>query len=117
VRVEIDVPAWGNGVLLLPPRRVIATGEGGMLTTSDPDQDRKLRLWRMQWTCPRITFGFNYRMTDMKADSRARHAARYRVLARSPDKGSISLRLPFARTAAIRSRALLSSVDALPIHR
>jgi perosamine synthetase len=29
----------------------------------------------------------------------------------------ISLRLPFARTAAIRSRALLSSVDALPTHR
>jgi perosamine synthetase len=28
------------------PRKVITTGEGSMLTTSDPDQDRKLRLWR-----------------------------------------------------------------------
>ena len=28
------------------PRKVITTGEGGMLTTSDSDHDRKLRLWR-----------------------------------------------------------------------
>ena len=33
-------------MLSFHPRKVITTGEGGMLTTSDSDHDRKLRLWR-----------------------------------------------------------------------
>jgi dTDP-4-amino-4,6-dideoxygalactose transaminase len=59
------------------PRKVITTGEGSMLTTSDPDQDRKLRLWRqhaidvpdtVRHGSPQVIFenylfvGFNYRM-------------------------------------------------------
>ena len=28
------------------PRKIITTGEGGMITTSSPDLDQKLRLWR-----------------------------------------------------------------------
>lgn len=64
------------------PRKVITTGEGGMLTTSDSAQDRKLRLWRqhamdvpdtVRHGSPQVIFekylfvGFNYRMTDMQA--------------------------------------------------
>lgn len=64
------------------PRKVITTGEGGMITTSDPDIDRKLRLWRqhgmnvpdtVRHSSPQVIFedyvsvGFNYRMTDIQA--------------------------------------------------
>jgi len=64
------------------PRKVITTGEGGMLTTSDPEIDRKVRLWRqhsmsvpdtVRHGSPKVIFedyldiGFNYRMTDMQA--------------------------------------------------
>src|SRR5262249_10304176 len=28
------------------PRKIITTGEGGMLTTNDPERDRMFRLWR-----------------------------------------------------------------------
>jgi perosamine synthetase len=64
------------------PRKVITTGEGGMLTTSDPDHDRNLRLWRqhgmdvpdtVRHSSPQVIFesyrfvGFNYRMTDVQA--------------------------------------------------
>lgn len=64
------------------PRKVVTTGEGGMLTTSDPEIDRKLRLWRqhgmnvpdtVRHSSTQIIFesydcvGFNYRMTDIQA--------------------------------------------------
>lgn len=64
------------------PRKVITTGEGGMLTTSNPDWDRKFRLWRqhgmsvpddVRHGSPQVIFenylfvGFNYRMTDVQA--------------------------------------------------
>lgn len=64
------------------PRKVITTGDGGMLTTANPEHDRKFRLWRQHSmsvtdavrhgskqviyeTYPEL--GFNYRMTDMQA--------------------------------------------------
>jgi dTDP-4-amino-4,6-dideoxygalactose transaminase len=64
------------------PRKVITTGEGGMLTTNDPDLDRKFRLFRqhgmsvpdtVRHNCQQLIFedylmiGFNYRMTDVQA--------------------------------------------------
>ena len=64
------------------PRKVITTGEGGMLTTQNPDWDAKLRLWRQHGMSvsdaqrhhsDQVIFeeypvqGFNYRMTDMQA--------------------------------------------------
>ena len=64
------------------PRKVITTGEGGMLTTSDPDLDRKFKLLRqhgmsvpdtVRHGSPQVIFedylvvGFNYRMTDIQA--------------------------------------------------
>jgi dTDP-4-amino-4,6-dideoxygalactose transaminase len=64
------------------PRKVITTGDGGMITTANPEFDRKFRLWRQHSmsvpdtvrhgarevifeTYPEV--GFNFRMTDMQA--------------------------------------------------
>lgn len=64
------------------PRKVITTGDGGMLTTNDPDLDRQFRLLRQHgMSVPDTTrhaarevifeeypiVGFNYRMTDVQA--------------------------------------------------
>jgi dTDP-4-amino-4,6-dideoxygalactose transaminase len=64
------------------PRKVITTGEGGMLTTANRDFDEKFRLLRqhamtvpdtVRHGSPRVLFehysqvGFNYRMSDIQA--------------------------------------------------
>lgn len=64
------------------PRKVITTGEGGMLTTNNPDLDRKFRALRQhcmsvpdttRHNSAKVIFedypevGFNYRMTDIQA--------------------------------------------------
>ena len=64
------------------PRKVITTGDGGMITTADPELDRKFRLWRqhsmsvpdtVRHGAREVIFesypeiGFNYRMTDLQA--------------------------------------------------
>lgn len=64
------------------PRKVITTGDGGMLTTNNPEYDRQFRLWRqhgmsvpdtVRHAAPQVIFesyselGFNYRMTDIQA--------------------------------------------------
>lgn len=64
------------------PRKVITTGDGGMITTADPEIDRKVRLWRqhamstpdtVRHRANEVIFesypevGFNFRMTDMQA--------------------------------------------------
>jgi perosamine synthetase len=64
------------------PRKVITTGEGGMLTTADPELDRRFRLLRqhgmsvpdtVRHGSAQVIFedylavGFNYRMTDIQA--------------------------------------------------
>jgi perosamine synthetase len=64
------------------PRKVITTGEGGMLTTSNPEYDRTFRLLRqhgmsvpdtVRHGSAQVIFedylvvGYNYRMTDMQA--------------------------------------------------
>jgi len=76
------------------PRKVITTGEGGMLTTRHADWDRKFRLLRqhgmsvpdtVRHQANEIVFedypvsGFNYRMTDIQA------AVGRRQLQRLPD--------------------------------
>ena len=64
------------------PRKVITTGDGGMITTANAELDRKFRLWRQHSmsvpdtvrhsprevifeTYPEV--GFNFRMTDLQA--------------------------------------------------
>lgn len=64
------------------PRKVITTGDGGMLTTSNPAYDARFRLWRQHSMSVSDTarhgarevvfesypeLGFNYRMTDVQA--------------------------------------------------
>lgn len=64
------------------PRKVITTGDGGMLTTCDPQLDRKFRLLRqhamsvpdtVRHAASKVIFeeypelGYNYRMTDIQA--------------------------------------------------
>lgn len=64
------------------PRKVVSTGDGGMITTSNPEFDKKFRLLRQHaMSVPdtvrhgsnRVIFeeypqiGFNYRMTDIQA--------------------------------------------------
>jgi perosamine synthetase len=64
------------------PRKVMTTGDGGMLTTSHPEWDRRFRLWRQhsmsvpdttRHASQRVVFeeyseiGFNYRLTDLQA--------------------------------------------------
>jgi dTDP-4-amino-4,6-dideoxygalactose transaminase len=100
------------------PRKVITTGEGGMLTTSDPEIDRKLRLWRqhgmnvpdtVRHSSPQVIFedyvavGFNYRMTDVQA------AVGRKQLERLSDV--VALR----RAIASRYTELLGSLDGLTL--
>lgn len=64
------------------PRKVLTTGEGGMLTTDNPEHDARFRLWRQHGMSvsdtarhgsPKVIFedypvrGYNYRMTDIQA--------------------------------------------------
>jgi dTDP-4-amino-4,6-dideoxygalactose transaminase len=64
------------------PRKLLTTGDGGMLTTSNPEWDRQFRLWRQhamsvsdaarhsskQVVAEQYTeLGFNYRLTDLQA--------------------------------------------------
>jgi perosamine synthetase len=64
------------------PRKVITTGDGGMLTTTNPDFDKQFRLWRqhsmsvpdtVRHGSKQVIFesypmlGYNYRMTDIQA--------------------------------------------------
>src|SRR5258705_9878873 len=64
------------------PRKVITTGDGGMITTANPELDRKFRLWRqhsmsvpdtVRHGAREVIFesypemGFNFRMTDLQA--------------------------------------------------
>lgn len=64
------------------PRKVITTGDGGMITTSNPDWDQKFRLWRQhgmsvsdakRHRSEQVVFeaypelGYNYRLTDIQA--------------------------------------------------
>ncbi len=64
------------------PRKLLTTGDGGMLTTASAEIDRKFRLWRqhgmstpdtVRHSSPTVIFesypelGFNYRLTDIQA--------------------------------------------------
>jgi perosamine synthetase len=100
------------------PRKVITTGEGGMLTTSNPEFDRKFRLLRqhgmsvpdtIRHNSAQVIFedylvvGFNYRMTDIQA------AVGRKQLERLPEL--------VARRRAIASRyaELLGNIEGLKL--
>ncbi len=64
------------------PRKLLTTGDGGMLTTANPEYDRVFRLWRQHGMSVNdmarhgsdtvvfeeyLELGYNYRMTDLQA--------------------------------------------------
>jgi perosamine synthetase len=98
------------------PRKLLTTGDGGMLTTKDAEIDRKLRLWRqhgmsvpdtVRHSSREVIFesypelGFNYRMTDIQG------AIGREQLKRLP--ATISQR----REMAARYRELLADIQGL----
>jgi len=65
---------WGvMGCFSFHPRKAITTGEGGIITTDDPDLARKVRALRNHGQDPEASFpdfimpGFNYRITEFQA--------------------------------------------------
>jgi dTDP-4-amino-4,6-dideoxygalactose transaminase len=79
---RIGRPHSGIACFSFHPRKLLSTGDGGMLTTSDPSIDATLRLLRQhgmsvsdtaRHASPQVVFedypvvGFNYRMTDIQA--------------------------------------------------
>ncbi|MCP4654616.1 MAG: DegT/DnrJ/EryC1/StrS family aminotransferase [bacterium] len=100
------------------PRKLLTTGDGGMLTTSHPDWDRRFRLWRHQgMTVPdtvrhrahTVVFesyselAYNYRMTDVQA------AIGRRQLRRLPEM------VACRRARAARYRVLLQEIPGLQL--
>lgn len=98
------------------PRKLISTGDGGMLTTANAEWDRKFRLWRqhsmnvpdtVRHGASEVIFesypelGYNYRMTDIQA------AVGREQLKRLP--GIVARR----RAIAARYRELLAAVSGL----
>ncbi|HEX5473146.1 MAG TPA: DegT/DnrJ/EryC1/StrS family aminotransferase [Vicinamibacterales bacterium] len=98
------------------PRKVMTTGDGGMLTTANPAYDAKFRLWRQHSMSVPDTvrhgtrevifesypeLGFNYRLTDLQA------AIGREQLRRLPELIATRRRL------ADRYRALLAHVPGL----
>jgi perosamine synthetase len=79
---EIGRPHGDLACFSFHPRKVLTTGDGGMITTRTEEQDKALRLWRqhgmsipdaVRHASERVMFeaypvlGFNYRMTDIQA--------------------------------------------------
>jgi dTDP-4-amino-4,6-dideoxygalactose transaminase len=100
------------------PRKVITTGDGGMITTSNADLDAKLRLLRqhamsvpdtVRHGANQVIFesypmvGYNYRMTDIQA------AVGREQLKRLPDI------VDRRRSLAGRYRELLAGIDGLSL--
>jgi dTDP-4-amino-4,6-dideoxygalactose transaminase len=109
------------------PRKVMSTGDGGMLTTNNPEYDRMFRLWRqhgmsvndrVRHSSNQVIFeeypivGYNYRMTDIQAAvgreqlkrmpeivaTRRRMAARYAELLAGIPGLSVPQEPEYART-------------------
>jgi len=100
------------------PRKVITTGDGGMLTTCNPEWDQQFRLYRqhgmsipdtVRHSSSRVAFesypmiGFNYRLTDIQA------AVGREQIKRLPELIAVRRRL------AERYRVLLADIDGLDL--
>ena len=106
---QVGKPHGDAACFSFHPRKVLTTGDGGMITTADPEWDRRFRLLRQHGMDMPDTvrhasrqvliesytmLGFNYRMTDIQAavgreqlkklpamvDRRRELASRYREL-------------------------------------
>lgn len=117
---RIGAPLGDIACFSFHPRKVMTTGEGGMITTRQADWDAQCRRWRqhgmsvpdtVRHGSPTVIFedypvpGFNYRMTDMQA------AIGREQLKRLP--GIIERR----RLLADRYGALLSGIEGVQLPR
>ncbi len=62
--------SWGAGAFSFYPTKNMTTGEGGMITTADPDLAERVRLLRehgMKVRYHHEMLGYNFRMTDIHA--------------------------------------------------
>ncbi|WP_112662174.1 DegT/DnrJ/EryC1/StrS family aminotransferase [Microvirga flavescens] len=79
---RIGQPLGDVACFSLHPRKLLTVGDGGVLTTSNVEFDRRFRLWRqhgmsvpdsVRHNSPKVIFeeypvtGFNYRLTDVQA--------------------------------------------------
>ena len=79
---KIGRPAGDAATFSFHPRKVLCTGDGGMVTTRDPEIARRCRAWRQHGMdisgaarhgSPKVVFeehsefGFNYRLSDLQA--------------------------------------------------
>jgi dTDP-4-amino-4,6-dideoxygalactose transaminase len=79
---KIGQPHGDIATFSFHPRKVVTTGDGGMITTSNPDWDARFRLWRQHGMDVQTTVrhgsrkvifesypevAYNYRMTDIQA--------------------------------------------------
>lgn len=79
---KVGSPAGDIACFSFHPRKVITTGDGGMLTTASAEYDQKFRLWRQHGMSVSdrerhgssavifesyMSVGYNYRMTDIQA--------------------------------------------------
>ena len=110
---KIGLPHGDAACFSFHPRKVLTTGDGGMIVTSHSDWDAKFRLWRqhgmsvpdaVRHGSPQVIFesydcvGYNYRLTDLQAAIGREQLKRLPVL--------INRR----RELAARYRQLLASV-------
>jgi len=88
---RIGRPRGAVGCFSLHPRKVITTGDGGVLTTGDQARDHLFRLWRQhgmtvsdldRHSASRVAaeeysiLGYNYRLTDIQASIGRKQLAR-----------------------------------------
>ena len=103
---RIGLPHADVATFSFHPRKVVTTGEGGMVVTASPEIDRRVRSLRQHGTLDSTRYtevGFNLRMTDIQA------AVGRRQLRRLP--GLVSER----RAIAARYTELLTSVRGLTV--
>jgi perosamine synthetase len=111
---SIGAPAGDVACFSFHPRKVLSTGDGGMITTRHAAWDRQFRLWRqhgmsisdsVRHSARQVTIesypmlGYNYRMTDIQAAVGREQLKRLPVL------------LERRRFLADRYRSLLSDVS------
>lgn len=100
---RIGAPHGDIACFSFHPRKLLTTGEGGMITTSDPEVDAKCRSLRQHGRPSQggaySTVGFNFRMSDL-------HAAVGRVQLRKLDT-----MLERRSELAARYGELLESID------
>lgn len=115
---RIGRPRGDVACFSLHPRKVITTGDGGMLTTDDPKRDQLFRLWRQHgmtisdldrhssfqvMTEAYPIIGYNYRLTDVQASIGRKQLERLPAL------------IAQRRTVAVRYAALLSEISDLVV--